>query len=359
MSSSLLRIYTSSDAGGPGLVVPTGSVGNILNILDACLVNGYTGHPAAGWTKPFANSAGRGCYTQGAGCGFTLHVNDDKASTGGYGYALITGWEVLTGLGSVGTGTGQFPAPAQGMGGFVGMAQGYSGSLGTGRAWIIAADASTVYMWILTGENGFNYSHWGFGDIYSLNGPSDAWRCMIYGRTAFANIGFNSSIQAEWSDTLLKPYEGATSQDGIFQPMPGHYIARNFGGTGGSSTINRKGDTTWLRSVWGTTPAVIHMSSRLPAPNPADNGLYISPLWVTDPSSAGLRGRFRGLYQILHDVANFSDGQIFTGAGDYAGKTFQIIRNGMNTNNGTSWSVGGITGITGWALEISNTVETN
>ena len=58
-----------------------------------------------------------------------------------------------------------------------------------------------------------------------------------------------------------------------------------------------------------------------------------------------LRGRMRGLYHLCHQPSNFSDGQIVTGANEYAGKTFQVVKPGY---------YGGA-----MLVEISNTVETN
>ena len=65
----------------------------------------------------------------------------------------------------------------------------------------------------------------------------------------------------------------------------------------------------------------------------------------TTKSNFSLRGKFRGIYQVCHLAANFSDGQILTGGGDFAGKTFMIINHGPT---------GGF-----WAVETSPTVITN
>ena len=53
----------------------------------------------------------------------------------------------------------------------------------------------------------------------------------------------------------------------------------------------------------------------------------------------------RGFYHLCHAIAGFSDGQTFSGSGDYAGKTFQVVK--QSANNGL------------YCIEISNTVETN
>jgi hypothetical protein len=53
----------------------------------------------------------------------------------------------------------------------------------------------------------------------------------------------------------------------------------------------------------------------------------------------------RGMYHLCHPITSFADGQVFSGANEYAGKTFQIIKQGPNAGM--------------WVIETSNTVETN
>lgn len=45
-----VTIYTHHDAAGPGLSLTGNNLAKFLQILVPCLVNGYTGKPAAGWT---------------------------------------------------------------------------------------------------------------------------------------------------------------------------------------------------------------------------------------------------------------------------------------------------------------------
>ena len=106
MSVSQFTKYTSSDASGPGVL--TGAAGTLLALLDACLVNGYSGKTAAGWTKPFSNSSNSGCYQQGAGAGFGVVINDNGGNaTSTYKEAWATGWQTITAVTApVGTGSG-------------------------------------------------------------------------------------------------------------------------------------------------------------------------------------------------------------------------------------------------------------
>ena len=55
-----IRIYSSLDTGAP--ILPNRSsqrlIDNLLIVLKACLVDGYTGKPSAGWTLAHAHANG-------------------------------------------------------------------------------------------------------------------------------------------------------------------------------------------------------------------------------------------------------------------------------------------------------------
>jgi hypothetical protein len=128
--------------------------------------------------------------------------------------------------------------------------------------------------------------------------------------------------------------------------QPGHFVARTWGGGGTSVPFTKKGDSAVTQGDGMTnTPYASPIAGNLQTPNGPDNSLYLAPLGLVEASTVTVRGRFRGLYQICHASSGFSDGQTFSGGGDYAGKTFQVIKAGPN---------GGF-----WALETSATVETN
>lgn len=357
MATSQFTIYSSADVYGPGPV--SGVTGSLLTILDACLVNGYGSgssyyKPAAGWTKPFANSASIGCYKQGSGSQYTMLVNDVGQQSFGGRDALVVGWKLLLNLSSsipmssqnLGTGYGQFPLPAQSL---------VSGSVvwkksnaadNTIRNWIIAADAYTMYMWIADGVTAGVYSQYGFGDFYSLANTSDRNCCFIIGRGIIESV-----IQPgyDMGDAIaLGPHYAAPSVPQITIGFAGHYISGLTSGFGGSVRFAKKGDATFSSgSNAGGVPNVIYgsQSGVLASPNQSDNKFHLSYVWVVEETTVSLRGKFRGYYQVLHSAANFTDGQIINGSGDFIGKTFLIITRGFN--NGF------------WAIETSPTVITN
>jgi hypothetical protein len=246
--------------------------------------------------------------------------------------------------GSVGFGYGQFPLPQQLLSGNV-IWRKSSAANGTQlNPWVLIADASTFYLFVQTGDTSGIYYFMGFGDFYSLKGATDAWRCMIMGRSTANTSGGANTV--DWTDLIACGPFGTTNSNTLNIAQPAHYIARTMGGTGGSLAFTKKGDgTVSFVSAANTSPVGTVLQGTLSCPNGADNSIYLSPIWMVDPTGPSLRGRMRGSYQILHNIANFADGQTFNGVGDFAGKTFMIIQRSL--------------ALGGWCIEISNTVDTN
>jgi hypothetical protein len=323
MSVSRFTVYTSSDANGPGPIA--GAAGTLLTVLDGCLVNGYSGKTAAGWTKPFANASNIGCYKQGAGAGLGLVINDNGQNvTSTFKEAWAIGWEIVAGVGSpVGTGTGQFPTPAQlNTTGHCVVRKSVAASSAT-NYWILFADASTFYLFILTGDTANTYQGFFFGDMFSLAGSADKYRCILMGNST------ENSNSSNLGDTNLAN-----------TVTPGHYMARSWGGTGTSLQVTKVGDYQVAFSN--------SFSGLLQQPNGPDNSYYLCPARVAEVGGPLIRGRLRGIYQVCHPVGNFTDGQTFSGGGDFAGKTFSIVKSIPSGGGGAFL-----------AIETSNTVETN
>lgn len=107
-----MRVYRSSDASAPALRGNT--PGDLINVLDKCLVTGYGSLAGAGWTKPFTGT-NLAVFRQGAGSnGMYLRV-DDTSSAAGSRSARVVGYEVMS---DVNNGTPQsFPTAVQYSGG--------------------------------------------------------------------------------------------------------------------------------------------------------------------------------------------------------------------------------------------------
>lgn len=315
--------YSSSDAGGPGVL--TGQAGTLIAVLKACLVDGYAGHAAAGWSQPVATAGNIGSFRMGAGTGFGFVLNDNGPNvTSTTKEAWITGWETIAGVGSpVGTGTGQFPTPAQLLVTGHGVVRKSFSADAVGRAWELWADSSTMILIIFTGDTANVCHAYYFGDLFSLKSTADNYRCAF--------------IMNHQENTANAPAVG--NQGLASAALAGHFIARTYGGGGTSVTASKHGDMakSSATSFLGT----------LQAPNGPDNAYYMAPITVTEDVGVIVRGRLRGLYQISHPAATFAHGQAITGAGDYAGKSFTVIRDVRGAANAPL------------CVETSNTLESN
>lgn len=329
-----VTVYRSTDASAPVL---TGSVGTLLTLLDAVLVNGYGSQSAAGWTKPFSNSGNIGCYKNSAvdGTGFCLNVNDAGPGAGGARETRMTGFQTMSALS---TGTGQFPTSGQlaiGIGAVVCRKSATADA--TARAWTIVADDTVFY---LITENGDYISPtWPslfvFGDVFAYK-TSDAYRCAIIGRMV-ENSALTSS---EPMPVLLN-----VSSTILTSTISGHFMAAHWTGVGGSIAVGKHVDQTKQGmtaggAVSGTAGATVATNlpagnggaigrnggfAGLPYPNDPDGGLYLSPIWLHHSSC--VRGYFKGLWAPLHDRP-FNHNDTISGSGNLAGKSF-LVQNVM------------------------------
>jgi hypothetical protein len=255
----------------------------------------------------------------------SLVINDNAPNGTSLGKeAWGTGWESVAGVGSpVGSGTNQFPTAAQLLtSGHVVIRKSTSTGV-TARDWIVVADAYTCYLFVLTGDTANVYYAFGFGDIYSHKTTADTYRGMIQG-----NAAENDTTASNSGFDLFSAYNAT---------VVGNYIARTYAGTGTSLQIGKHQD-----SVKGSATTFLGTGQY---PNGPDTELYISPIFVQEVAGPLVRGRLRGLYAPLHAISNFTDGQTFVGAGDYATKTFLAIKQTKNS------------GVV--LVDTSNTVETN
>jgi hypothetical protein len=340
MATSQFTIYSSADAGHP--ILKGDTTGSFLALMNACLVDGYGSKVGAGWTKgtgSAADSSSCGIFIQPTGSGATLFIDDNvpNATAGSrmariVGYDQVTNFTASTGpangkINSIVTGSNPFPTAAQGFGTLTAsLAVRKSTDMSnTERQWLVFADSRSVYTYIATGDTAAMYYGWTFGDIYSLKtGSADAFKCLLIGNIAEVAAGTVANDRLDVLGTLSVT-------------VTGHFMQRGFGGSGASLTVTKHGD-----AIKGSSTVLLGTTQ---FPNAVDTGLYISPVWVCENATSTVRGRMRGFYQVLHAVAGFSDGQTFTGAGDYSGKTFMVVKGSPNAGL--------------FLMETSNTLETN
>lgn len=340
MATSQFTIYRYTDANAPLLY---GTSGSLITVLDACLVNGYGTKPGAGWTKPLANTGSYplapsiktlGCWQQGTGSALTLFINDGAPNPlASYREAWATGWESISSLSSsvtnsCATGSGMFPFLTQSLTtGHVVIRKCTSADSSSARPWIVAADSSSMYLFVQTGDQAspWIYYSFAFGDIYSFeSGSNDAYKCIIIGRT----VENSNALGNDTLDQLTQPLSAV---------LGGHFIARSYSGVGISTLMSKHGD--------GAKGNVGVIYGNLQYPNCVDLSIYLSPIWIVEPLSSTIRGQLRGLYQLCHPIANFGDNAYFSGSLDGVGKTFLFLKQSANS------------GI--YVIETSNTVLTN
>lgn len=342
--------YRSTDASAPSL---TGLAGSLLTVLDACLINGYGSQPAAGWSKPFANSGNLGCYKNGTGgTGFCLAVNDNGPGAGGALEARVTGFQSLS---SVSAGSGQFPTSAQmpiGTGQLVVRKSATANS--TVRQWTLVADATCFYMFVETGDitSPTTTYAWMFGDFFSY-ASGDTFNCAIMARCSENSSnnyvpGANPTV-AQGAVETLPPFSLCNSSH-LGNVISGHFIAESFTGTGGSIPFGKHTDYAKIGMPNGNSnywyqmgrQGVINLANVESAfgnafnyPNPADGGLYCAPVFIHH--NFGVRGYLKGLWAPLQGlILNHND--TFTGTGNLTGKSFlaQNLFGTSNENGGTT-----------------------
>jgi hypothetical protein len=299
-----VTVYRSTDASAPTL---SGTVGDLVNVLDKCLVAGYGAKAAAGWTKPFTG-ANAASFRQGGGNSFYLDVNDNGPGAGGAVEARVRGYETMT---AVATGTGLFPTAAQLAAGII--VRKSAAVSATTRVWTLVADDRSFYLFVQSGDTAGCWLCFCFGDFYSYLSGTDNFRTLIVGR-----VTENSATVSTDNTDKVSTGLAATT---------GHYVARSYTGLGGALNVGKVGDILGFTSVFGGTIAT---------PNPADGNVWVAPVKITEPTATAVRGKMRGFMDWLHAVGTFTDQDTVTGAGAYAGHTFLLFK---TTGNAAAYCV--------------------
>lgn len=324
------RMYKSSDASAPSL---TGQVGSLVSLLDAVLVNGYGSQTAAGWTKPYT-ATNKAVFRNSSsnGTGFYLDVDDSGPGAGGAKEARMRGYETMS---AVATGTGPFPTVAQMTNGIFKRKSATADA--TARPWYILADETVFYLFVESGDytGPTRTTAFGFGDFYSFK-ASDAYRCMIMGRTTENS----SNSNAEYFPTINSPYGSNITSS----TLAGHYLARTYNGVGSAIAFGKHTDAfagglgsngSGYAQPMGQsiTNSGAVATNGMTYPSPADGGLYMAPVYLHHTQA--LRGYLKGLWCPSHD-APLAHTDTFSGTGGMSSKTFMVmgILTGTDGNGG-------------------------
>ena len=348
MSGVNVMLFRSTDAGAPTL---SGTVGSVIAILDACLKDGYnskavtitrvgttataacatahgyaadgltkvnhsgaaqaeyngdfkifnvttltydftvTGTPATpatgtitakvapiGWTKPFSGT-NKGVYrsNESTATKMYLRVDDNNPNADTNQTSALRGYEIMT---DIDTGIGPFPNVAQ-------MATGIflNKSYTTGsavRKWVLVGDGYSFHFFYAQNVNYPDiYRQFFFGDIASEM-ASDPYGCLIYGDT----ISSPTSNPENGQGTYIINASGLTTA------QTGHYMARAYGQTGSSIGVGKL-------SSYSLNSTTVFGNGPIPFPSPQNNGLYVAPVLIGDPSNI-IRGQIKSIYYPLH-----------------------------------------------------------
>ncbi|AHB12065.1 tail assembly protein [Xylella phage Sano] len=296
-----VRVYSSSDADAP--VLRGNTPGDLINVLEKCLVTGYGSKAGAGWTKPFAGT-NVAAFKQGPGSnGMYLRVDDTSTATS-YRKAKVVGYEVMT---DVNTGSpSPFPTLAQNPQGGNWFTHYSSGSVANPRPWTIIADE--MFFWLLLTtypESGTQYYRecYAFGDIIPFK-PGDTTHTILLQNDSPDSP--NSSEQY--------PFQGYSISSAMNRYRLS--VARDFTNLGGPITLGWHNDMTKGNSSWG--------NGNLSYPHGPDGGLYLSPVWAHNPNVGpySIRGIMPGIWVHCHYFGILPDGALVEGQGELAGKQF-------------------------------------
>lgn len=281
-----VTVYRSTDASAPVL---SGTAGTLIGVLDACLVNGYGAKAAAGWAKSYSGT-NLAAYRAATGNRLYLRVDDTGTQT-----ARVRGYEAMS---DVNTGTGPFPTDVQLSGG----AYIYKSSAASSaaRPWLLVTNGTMVYMFIDQAASAATIQALFFGDFTSVH-SGDAYNTVLVASTSDAN---NTSGAA-----ICTANVNATAA--------GNWVPRSYTQTGTSVNVGKHCDAA--RTNAATTLGTGGFG--YPAP---DGGLWMTPIWIHEPTAVALRGVLPGLFAPCHNKP-FTHGDTFSGSGSYSGKTFDVV----------------------------------
>ena len=300
-----VRIYRSTDSSAPVL---SGSTNSFIAVLDACLVNGYTGRTPSGWSKSFSGT-GLAVYRPALGNRYYMRVDDTGAQESRISCFLT--------MSDVNNGTGQFPLTSQIAGGLF---LRKSSTIDTvARAWLLVATERSFYFFseLSVAASGFDNNfalasgngHMFFGDFISYK-PNDIYNtAVIATHTPSSNQGVLGIKISSVGSTIT----GSV----------GHYLARSFSQFSGSISFSKctPGDYTASTAFASSTALPVF-------PDPITGGMLLGPVEVLEGSNSMpnmiIRGRLPGLWSPLHNLPG-GQGDTFDGVGDLTGKSFMIV----------------------------------
>lgn len=295
-------VYRSSDTSAPVL---NGTVGSLVALLDACLVNGYGSKTALGFTKSFSatNKASYRQPTAGAN-GFYLDVDDSIGN-----YARLRGYETMS---AVATGAGPFPTDTQISGGLYLAKTDQAAGNSTARPWVLVGNAKFFALFVNVDASAAsgNGNLAIFGD-YTNYKSGDAYSTILIAGTGSSSTGTPAAQVVATVGTALS----------------GHYSPRSYTQVGSSIPMGKHinyAESAGASYVGGAGSAL---------PRPITGSYVVGPIILDEPAATDSRGELPGLWAPLH-ARPLTHGDTLAGTGTYAGKTFEAFN---VYSNGQLW----------------------
>jgi hypothetical protein len=254
---------------------------------------------AAGWTKTYSGT-NKAAYKSNdpQSTGDFLRVDDAQADARS---ARVVGYETMS---DIDTGAGAFPTSVQVAGGLHWNKSAESNS--NAKKWLLFADSRTLYLAVET-QVGYlgSYQTVGFGDAAPTK-SNDAFCCFVSGTPT---QDYNLQVSSHNIH-----YSNGT---GVAQM----YMARSYTGIGSAVQLLRTYPSLAGESAYQSGGA------NLAYPNPADGGLYISEMRLTEAATQALRGVGVGIYACPQNVPNgqFSAKDRVTGVTGLVGRTLYAV----------------------------------
>lgn len=271
--------YSSTDASAPQIAATT-TAGQLVSVLDGCLVNGYGSKPSAGWSVVYSGTnirvyrppSGRRCY---------LRVDNSNTSM----YAVVQAYATMS---DINTGTEPFTNSAT-----VNWCQNQDT---TANAWEVIASDTSFYYIAAHNNSTDDKAIFFFGDYVARN-PS-----FIY------NTALTHGTDPTYRDNI--DYNYSPSAIGL----SGKYCRR------GWNEILQTGQQFSFASLGAGTYLGSH--STLSFPDPLLGDMIIEPAHMIQNSS--LIGKMPGLYDIIH-APTLIQPVTFSGSGALVGRDLYYL----------------------------------
>jgi hypothetical protein len=326
-----VRVYTSTDASAPVL---NESSGSLINVLDACLVNGYGSKVSSGWAKAFSNSTTGAAYRAPVGNRHYLSVDD---SGGAYPRVHVVGnatdWNV-----------GEWVSPSDALipGGLY--LPKHNNIAGPRTWWVVASD-KFVFMWTQwsSAVDSSAGACWYFGDVKAAR-INDAYASILVGAAFVVDSNhWPGSWTTSPSAATCVASHCAISESpfvatpGGWQYQHGKVWARSYSGIGPGVPATTQHDLSRFEQGIFSNNNVYNINGgtctygcyyyNYPIagnPNPIDNSVYFSP--VTASEGFYYRGTVPGVWVPMFTSGTQYHGTKVVGNGEYAGKEFLLLQ---------------------------------